>query len=210
VNDRLYRSVDDRILAGVCAGLADRLGVDPALVRIAWVLLTLASNGVFLVIYIVMAFVVPEEDDVMAFPPMPPGTTMTPPAGMSSAGETGAATPAADAANLAAPVPGAPGMPPAPAQSGWVMPQSSSQWRAQARAERRAARAARRAEGKPGQASLVLGVILILLGGWFLLEQYVPAFDAGRFWPFIVIVLGVVLLAFAFRGRPSDKPEGQP
>ena len=34
MNDRLYRSVDDRVIAGVCGGLAVRLGVDPSLVRI--------------------------------------------------------------------------------------------------------------------------------------------------------------------------------
>ena len=208
MNDRLYRSVDDRVLAGVCGGLADRLGIDPALVRIAWVLLALASNGVFILIYIVMAIVVPEEDDVPMFPPGP----ILPPA---IPGEPGASAPGATAPDASvvaapgtvtdAPAPGAtpPGaMPP----SYWVPPAGQAQWREQARAERRASRAARRAE-RPGQASLVLGIILILLGGWFLLEQYVPQFDAGRFWPFIVIVLGVVLLAFAFGGWPGRKPE---
>jgi hypothetical protein len=71
-------------------------------------------------------------------------------------------------------------------------------------------RAARRAERGPGQGSAVFGIILILLGGWFLLEQYVPAFDAGRLWPFVVIILGVVLLAYAIGGRPGGKPQGQP
>jgi phage shock protein PspC (stress-responsive transcriptional regulator) len=211
VNDRLYRSVDDRILAGVCAGLADRLGIDPALVRIAWVLLTLASNGVFLIIYIVMAFVVPEEDDLAAFPAPPTVATgvTTPAATGADMGSSAASGEAAAGLGSTAPDPAAAPVSTA-APAGWVMPQSASQWRAQSRAERRAARAARRAEGKPGQATLVLGVILILLGGWFLLEQYVPAFDAGRFWPFIVIGLGVVLLAFAFGARPGGKPEGQP
>jgi hypothetical protein len=151
---------------------------------------------VFLLIYIVMAVVVPEEDDMAVFPAAPP-----PLPGESAAGDTGAPGSAA----------GTPGAAPAGSAptSYWVPPSSQAQWRAQARADRRAARAARRAE-RPGQASLVLGIILILLGGWFLLEQYVPAFDAGRFWPFIVIGLGVVLLAFAFGGWPGGKKDSQP
>ena len=36
MNDRLYRSVDDRVLAGVCGGLAVRLAIDPSLVRIGY------------------------------------------------------------------------------------------------------------------------------------------------------------------------------
>jgi phage shock protein C len=208
MNDRLYRSVDDRFLAGVCGGLADRLAVDPSLVRIAWVLLTVASGGLFLLVYIVMAIVVPEEEDIPVFPaqsPWPPGV----------AADTGPAAASATESGETAAVPGTapstPGMPASPAQptSYWVAP-GASQSRAQARAERRAARAAARASRPPGQAGLILGVILILLGGWFLLEQYVPAFDPNRFWPFIVIGLGVVLLAFAFGGRAGGKPEGQP
>ncbi len=59
MDDRLYRSTTDRSLTGVCGGLAAWLGLDPSLVRVAWVLLTLASGGIFLLVYIVMAVVVP-------------------------------------------------------------------------------------------------------------------------------------------------------
>jgi phage shock protein PspC (stress-responsive transcriptional regulator) len=204
VNERLYRSVDERVLAGVCGGLADRLGVDPTVVRIVWVLLTLASNGVFLLIYIVMAIVVPEED-VAVFPP-PPGFPGDPGAPLDQTGAgpgdaVGGAAPgvATGGSAMAGPTP--------PGQSYWIPPAAQAQSRAFARAQRRAARAAQR-QARPGQASLVLGIVLILLGAWFLLEQYVPAFDAGRFWPFIVIGLGVVLLAFAFGGR-GGKSEGE-
>ena len=62
MNDRLYRSVDDRVLAGVCAGLADRLDLDPALVRIGYAILDLVT-GIFpmLVLYVIMVVVIPEE-----------------------------------------------------------------------------------------------------------------------------------------------------
>ena len=34
---RLYRSTDDRMIAGVCAGIADYFGIDPTLVRLLFV-----------------------------------------------------------------------------------------------------------------------------------------------------------------------------
>ena len=60
--DRLYRSRDDRMLAGVAGGLADMWGADPSLVRVIWALLVIFTGGVALLVYIVMAIVVPEED----------------------------------------------------------------------------------------------------------------------------------------------------
>src|SRR5262249_58517418 len=47
---RLRRSDDDRVVAGVCAGIAERLGVDPTLVRLVFTLLALAG-GAGIVLY---------------------------------------------------------------------------------------------------------------------------------------------------------------
>ncbi len=60
MNDRLYRSRDERVISGVAGGLAERFDLDPSLVRVAWAILAVLSGGVFLLIYIVMAIVVPE------------------------------------------------------------------------------------------------------------------------------------------------------
>ena len=60
---RLYRSRDDRMLAGVAGGLAELWGADPSLVRVIWALLVVFTGGVALIVYIVMALVVPEEPD---------------------------------------------------------------------------------------------------------------------------------------------------
>ncbi len=60
---RLMRSETDRMIAGVCGGLAAYLGVDPVLVRLAFVILLLAS-GVGLGIYVVLWFVMPAESQV--------------------------------------------------------------------------------------------------------------------------------------------------
>jgi phage shock protein C len=60
VNRRLYRCRHDRILAGVAAGVAERLDLDPTLVRLLWVV-SVFFGGFGLLAYIVMAIVVPLE-----------------------------------------------------------------------------------------------------------------------------------------------------
>jgi len=61
---RLYRSRRDRMIAGVAGGLAEMWGADPSLVRIIWALLVILTGGAALLVYIVMAIVVPDEDTV--------------------------------------------------------------------------------------------------------------------------------------------------
>lgn len=56
---RLYRSRKDRVLAGVCGGLAHYFNLDPVLIRIAFVALALAG-GAGILIYILAAIVIPE------------------------------------------------------------------------------------------------------------------------------------------------------
>lgn len=55
---RLMRSETDRMIAGVCGGLAEYLNVDPVLVRLAFVVLGLAS-GVGLVLYVLLWLLMP-------------------------------------------------------------------------------------------------------------------------------------------------------
>lgn len=57
---RLYRSANDRKLAGVCGGIAEYLNMDPTVIRILWAIVSLfAFVGV--IAYIVCAFIIPEE-----------------------------------------------------------------------------------------------------------------------------------------------------
>ena len=57
---KLYRSRTERMVAGVCGGLADFFNIDPTIVRLIMVLLFLTgSAGIW--IYLVLLFVVPEE-----------------------------------------------------------------------------------------------------------------------------------------------------
>lgn len=57
---RLYRSKKNRVLAGVCSGIGEYLEVDPTVVRLIWVILTLVSFGVGILAYILAWIIIPE------------------------------------------------------------------------------------------------------------------------------------------------------
>ena len=63
IDKRLVRSRDDRMLFGVCAGLAHYLNIDPVIVRLVLALVTL-WNGVGLLAYVVLALIMPQESAV--------------------------------------------------------------------------------------------------------------------------------------------------
>ena len=61
---KLARSRDDRMLAGVAGGLAAYLDIDPALVRLIFVIITLFGGGFTgLLIYVVLWIIMPEAAD---------------------------------------------------------------------------------------------------------------------------------------------------
>ena len=62
---RLYRCRSDRKLAGVAAGMAEYLDLDPTLVRVLW-LFSIFFGGFSILLYIILAFVVPPEPLAMA------------------------------------------------------------------------------------------------------------------------------------------------
>ncbi len=142
--ERLYRSRSDRVLTGVAGGLAERLDVDPSIVRVAWVVLTVLSGGIVALIYVVMAVVVPEGGS---------GEPHTP-------------------AGSSPPLPGSPSSTP-------------------------------RAPNRPGDnnAALVLGALLIVLGAFFLVRQFLPRIDVGALWPVLAIAAGVLLVILSVAPR---------
>jgi|tagenome__1003787_1003787.scaffolds.fasta_scaffold20350787_2 phage shock protein C len=71
---RLYRSRDDKKIAGVCGGLARYLGVDPVLVRIGAVVL--AAMGPGLIAYVAAWILVPADEQ--AAEPSSSSPTSTP------------------------------------------------------------------------------------------------------------------------------------
>ena len=57
---RLYRSKNNRKLAGVCGGLGEYLGADPTVVRVLFIVLAV-FGGAGLIIYLAMWLIVPQE-----------------------------------------------------------------------------------------------------------------------------------------------------
>jgi phage shock protein C len=74
VDERLYRSRDDRMIAGVAGGVAEHLDADPSIIRIVWAILIFLTGGLALLVYVVMAIVVPERPVGMPAP-TPSATT---------------------------------------------------------------------------------------------------------------------------------------
>jgi phage shock protein PspC (stress-responsive transcriptional regulator) len=155
----------DRILGGVCSGLAHYLGVDPLLVRIVFVILALA-HGIGILLYFVLW--------LLMEPPLAGVAT-----GSRSLGDrvrmmgdeiredfrTGFRSPPADPT------------PPRPPGEPAAAPPAAS--------------------GTSHQRGLWLGVLLIALGAYFLLDN-LGVFNSFRwdlFWPVVLIAIGLLFLA---------------
>jgi phage shock protein C len=155
MDDRLYRSRDDRMLAGVAGGVAETLDADPSLIRVVWAILIFLTGGLALLVYIVMAIVVPER-----------------PAGL-------------EPRHAAAPGP--------PPEAGtWRAPDGST-----VPIGVSTPRAARRGGDDAVRGGLIAGLLLIVLGGFFLVRELIPAVDLGAWWPLVAIGLGIVLIVLA-------------
>lgn len=62
MNQTLNRNVNDKIIGGVCGGIAKYLGWDPAIVRLLYVLISIFSAAFpGIIVYIVLWVVMPEE-----------------------------------------------------------------------------------------------------------------------------------------------------
>lgn len=61
MNNRLFRSRSDVMIAGVCGGLAHYLNIDATLVRLFFVLLAFVGNGIGALIYFLLWMIVPVE-----------------------------------------------------------------------------------------------------------------------------------------------------
>jgi len=57
---KIYRSSRNRIIAGVCGGLAEYLNIDPTIVRVLWVLF-MGIGGSGILAYIICALIIPSE-----------------------------------------------------------------------------------------------------------------------------------------------------
>ena len=171
MNRRLYRSPDDRVLAGVAGGMAETYDFDPALVRVIWALLILVTGGVFLLLYILMALVVPLR---------PAGMMPWMAAGMPAPGTPPGPDGSPDATGATGANPATGPMTSAPAWS--------------YRTHRR----------HDGTGPIVIGLILIIAGAYFLARQYIPSFNWGLIWPLLIVAGGLMLIIVAFGRTRSE------
>src|SRR5918994_1397417 len=188
MTDRLYRSRSERVISGVAGGLAERLDVDPSIVRVVWVILAVLSGGLFALVYLVMMVVVPETPfdapDRAGGPdpwssPAATGIRPSPTAPPASTGPSedvpGTATEETSTfATVGASTPASPETASRPGS-----------WRT--RPDRR----------RDSGGGLVLGLLLILVGAWFLIREYLPQVDLDATWPLLAVAAGVLLVVVA-------------
>ena len=58
---KLYRSKKNKAIAGVCGGIGEYTNVDPVVIRLVWVILTLASMGFGILAYLIAWMIMPEK-----------------------------------------------------------------------------------------------------------------------------------------------------
>jgi len=152
---KLYRSVTDKMLAGVCGGLAEYFAIDPVIIRLIFVLAVI-FGGSGILAYIILWIVIP----VKPFRITP--FNSNPPKGSSEPSEE-------------------------------EKKSENSQFNMNIVNE------------KPqNNRSIYAGAFLILLGGIFLLDNFVPHFHFGDFWPLILIGLGFAIILNARNNNVNE------
>ena len=177
---RLSRCRHDRILAGVAAGMAEYLGLDPTVVRILWILSTL-FGGVTILLYIILAFVMPLE---------PAGE-----AGPAGAAGSAAAAGWGSAPGLGSPT-GEPGTEPGDETVAGAAPATSwgATWHNPP------------VERRPGRMGLYVGVMLVVFGTIAMANVLIPGLVAGGLLGAgFLVALGVALLVGATRPSTADR-----
>ena len=143
---KLYRSVTDKMLAGVCGGLAEYFAIDPVIVRLVFVLAVVFGAGSGILAYIILWIIVPQRPFfITPFNQEQPKSEST-----DSSDEKKSENIEFDMSLL---------------------------------------------KNKPkSNTSIYAGAFLIFLGGIFLLDNFVPRFHFGDFWPVILIGIGLAII----------------
>jgi len=144
---KLYRSVTDKMIGGVCGGLAEYFDVDPVIVRLIFVLAVI-FGGSGILAYIILWIIIPEKPYFIT----PFNQTQ--------------ATPNPTGEN-----------PDEEKKS------ENNQFNMNFQFQKSASKK-----------SIYAGAFLIVLGGIFLLDNFVPHFHIGDFWPLVLIGLGIAII----------------
>jgi len=150
---RLYRNTRNKMLGGVCTGLAEYFSIDPVLIRLLFVILTL-HHGIGIIAYIILWIVVPAQAIAVA---------ADTPEGEIAMDEVASDSFAASSKPSAA---------------------------------------------TPGRGSFIGGIVLIVIGMLFLIDNFIPSFGFEDFWPVLLIAVGAGMLWNTFpRTTDEDKKE---
>ena len=175
---RLYRSRRDRQLAGVAGGMAEYLEIDPTVVRLVWIL-SIFLGGFGILLYIIMAFIVPLDPRGMPGPGF--GSWQAP--GPSGASPDGGGADAGVA-------------PDGTATPYWTAPDGTATpyWTAPDR----------RSDTRGGRGGLIIGVMLIVFGAIALVNVLLPGWAIGvALGPAFLVALGIALLVGSARRTTS-------
>ena len=177
---RLYRSRRDRQLAGVAGGMAEYLEVDPTVVRLVWIL-SIFLGGFGILLYIIMAFIVPLDPRGMPGPgggswqaPGPSGTSPDGGGADAGVGPDGTAT------------------------TMWTAPDGTTTpyWTAPDQ----------RSDARGGRGGLIIGVMLIVFGAIALANILLPGWALGvALGPAFLVALGIALLVGSARRTASEQ-----
>jgi phage shock protein C len=182
---RLYRCRHNHSLAGVSGGIAEYLEVDVTVVRVLWILAALLSGGLAILLYIILAFVMP----LGPVPGTGPWHGAGPAGSAGSAGPAGgeAAGPAADDAIRTWSTEGWA----APEQPAWGVPVHGHGYGREVHGE--------------SSVPLVIGVALVVFGAIALAGPALPGWIAGAYpGPAILVALGIAIVVAAVRPRRRE------
>jgi len=146
---RLYRSKKDRMIAGVCGGIAEYFKIDATLVRIIAVI-TIFINGIGLIAYLIAWIVIPQNPEQVS---------------------------------------------------------KKEKRKLREKAEKITQDIGEHIhedldkDGNKKNSHIIGGLILLCLGGLFLINNFFPNFGFGKLWPLILVIIGLGILARTLRGK---------
>lgn len=188
MNKKLYRNEYQKVLGGVCSGLAEYFDMDVTIVRLLFAF-TFFVMGVGLGTYIILWIVLPRKGymynnfnnptvDYTVPPQQPAGGFTTPP----PTGNTFGSNPFGDNPFAGgAPAGGSFGNNPTTV----IPPKQKS------------------------NAGIIFGLVLIVIGAAILIDEYdlIPNFDFETYWPVILVIIGGALIVSGQKKQPWDKKD---
>lgn len=61
---KLYRSEENKIIAGVCGGIGEYFDIDPTLIRVVYIFLSLLTGGFGFPMYFILWIIIPSKSDI--------------------------------------------------------------------------------------------------------------------------------------------------